>query len=111
MVYFYSDHAHDQVTRRSVSVVLSFVRSMPISCNSKRHGTIKISSNSAEFCAGRVASEEAVALRYMLRSLGVPVKGATELCGDNLGMIISCTNQGSELKKKHGAISYHKFQE
>ena len=47
----------------------------------------------------------------MLRSLGVPIKCATERCGDNPGMIISCTNPASELKKKHVAILYHKLQE
>ena len=110
-VYFDSDHAHDQVTRRSVSGVISFVGSTPISWTIKRQGTIKSSSYSAEFCAGRVASEEAIAIRYMLRSLGVPVRGATALCGDNLGMIMSSTNPDSVLKKKHVAISFHKLQE
>ena len=99
------------MTRRSVSGVLSLVESTPISCTSKRQDTIESSSYSAEFCAGRVASEEAIALRYMLRSLGVPIKGATELCGDNLGTIISCTNPDPELKNKHMDISYHKLRE
>ena len=110
-MYFDSDHAHDQVTRWSVSGVVSFVGPTPISWTSKRQGTIERSSNSTEFCAGRVASEEAIALRYMLRSLGVPIIGATELCGDNLGIIISSTNPDSELNKKNVAISYHKLQE
>ena len=48
-------------------------------------------------------------MRYILRSLGVPVKGAMELYGKNLGMIIYCTNPDSELKQKHVAISYHKL--
>ena len=78
---------------------------------SKRQGTIESSSYSAEFCAVQVASEEATPLRYMLRSLGVPFIGATALCSDNLGMIISSTNPDSELKKKHVAISYHKLRE
>ena len=56
-VYFDSDHAHDQVTRRSVSGVLCFVGLTPINWNGKRQGTIKISSYSVEFCAGRVAKE------------------------------------------------------
>ena len=110
-VYFDSDHAHDQVTRRSVSGVIYFVGSTPISWTNKRQGTIESSSYSAEFCAGRLASEEAITIRYMLRSLGVPVTGATALCGDNLGMIISSTNPDSELKKKHVAISFHKLRE
>ena len=110
-VYFDSDHAHDQLTRRSVSGVVSFVGSNPISWTSKRQGTIESSSYSAEFCAGRVASEEAIALWCMLRSLGVPIIGATALCGDNLGMIISSTNPDSELKKNHVAISYYNLWE
>ena len=65
----------------------------------------------AEFCAGQVASEEAIAIRYMLHSLGVPVTGATALCGENLGMIMSSTNTDSELNKKHVAISLHKLRE
>ena len=99
------------MTRRSVLGVISFVGSTPISWTSRRQGTIESSSYSAEFCAGRVASEEAIAIRYMLRSLGVPVRGATAICGDNLGMIISSTNPDSELKKKHVAISYRKLWE
>ena len=110
-VYFDSNHAHDQVNRRSVSVGLSFVGSTPISWTSKSKGTIESYSYSSGLCAGRVASEEAIALRNMLRSLSVPVKGTTALCGDNLGMIISCTNPELELKKKHVAISYHKLRE
>ena len=43
--------------------------------------------------------------------MGILVKGATALCGDNLGIIISCINLESNLKKKHVAISYHKLVE
>ena len=80
-------------------------------CNSKRQGTNESSSYSSEICAGWVATKKAIQLRYMLRSLGVPVKFATALCGNNLRMIISCTNPDSELKKKHAYISYHKLRE
>ena len=37
--YNNSEHAHDKVTRRSVSGVMSFVRSTPIRWTSKRQGT------------------------------------------------------------------------
>ena len=110
-VYFDSDHAHDQVMRRSVSGVILFVGSTPISWMRKRQGNIESFSYSAEFCAGRLASEESIAIRYMLCSLGVPVTGDTALCGDNLGMIMSSTNPDSELKKNHVAISFHKLRE
>ena len=96
---------------RLVSGVIAFVGSTPISWTSKRQGTIESSSYSADFCAGRVACEEAIAIRYMLRSLGVPVLGPTKLCGDNLVMIMSSTNPDSELNKKHVAILFHKLHE
>ena len=99
------------MTRRSVSGVIAFVGSTHISWTRKRQGTIKSSSYSTKFCAGRLACEESIAIRYILRSLGVPMLGPTRLCGDNLGMIISSTNTESELKKKHVAISFHKLRE
>ena len=48
-------------------------------------------------------------MQYMLRSLCVPVKVPTALCGDNLRMIISSTNLDANVKNKHMAISYHKL--
>ena len=108
-VYFDYNHIHDQVTHRSVSGVISFVGLTPISWEGKRQGTINICSYSPEFCSRRVANEEAITLRYMLKSLCVPVKVASELCGKKLGMIISCTNPDSDLKNKHVDISYHKL--
>ena len=103
-VYFNSNHAHDQVTRRLVSGVLCFVGSTTIIWNSKRQGNIERCRYSTEFCTGWVATEEAIALwYYMLRSLGVPVKGVTALFAYNLGIIISCTNP--ELKKKSRSLT------
>ena len=69
-VYFDSDHAHYQVTRQLVSGVLCFFGSTHISGTRKRQGTIESSSYSTEFCAGQVATEEAIVLRYMLDVLG-----------------------------------------
>ena len=61
----------------------------------------------------RTASEEAVSLRYMLRSLGVPVPKdkPTNIFGDNWSVIQSATIPESEMKKKHIAISYHYVRE
>ena len=90
---------------------MCFVGLNPIIWSSKRQGAIETSSYSAEFCSGRVAMEEVILLRYLLRSLGIPAKGPTELCVNNQGMIISSANSDSELKKNHVAISYHKLRE
>ena len=54
--------------------------------------------------AGRIATELTIALRYRLRMLGVPVKGAALAYGDNLSVITSCSIPSSSLKKKWHAM-------
>ena len=65
----------------------------------------------AEFIAMRMAVEEAISIRYMLRCLGIPVTTPTDMYGDNFGVIQSAEIPEGELKKKHIAISYHYVRE
>ena len=106
-----SDHAHDRTTRRSITGLLILVGRTPVYFMSKRQGAIATSTYGAEFCAMRSAVEEVQAVRYMLRCLGVKVKHATLICGDNKGVIQNCTIPDSLLKKKHVAIAYHMTRE
>jgi hypothetical protein len=65
-------------------------------------------------CAAKIACEEAVGLRYMLRSLGVPIPRGTAptvLLGDNQGQLDSVTNPGAFCKKKHSHVAYHYIRE
>jgi hypothetical protein len=110
-VFVDSDHAHDKVTRRSVTGLLILVGRTPIFFSSKRQGSVETSSYGAEFCAMRTAAEETITVRYMLRCLGVKVTRASYVFGDNLGVIQNCTIKESLLKKKHVAIAYHKVRE
>ena len=57
------------------------------------------------------AVKEAISIRYVLRSLGVPVEEPTNLLGDTLGVIQSASIPILDLKKKHVAISYHYVRE
>jgi hypothetical protein len=106
-VFFDADHAHDHVTRRSISGIIVFVGRTPVLWQSKRQGCIATSTYCAEFISMRSAVEEAISIRYMLRCLGVPVTVPTDLFGDNFGVIQSAEIPDGELKKKHIAISYH----
>lgn len=106
-----SDHAHDKVTRRSITGLLILVGRTPVFFMSKRQGAIETSTYGAEFCAMKTAVEEVIAVRYMLRCLGVKVKHASLVCGDNKGVIQGSTISDSLLKKKHVAIAYHKTRE
>ena len=73
----------------------------------KRRGAIQTSTFEAEFCALRKAVEEAITLRYYLRSIGVHVKKPSIIYADNLSAIINTKELGSALKQKHVALSYH----
>ena len=106
-----SDHAHDKKTRRSITGIIGYVGSTPVVWYSKRQGAVATSTYSAEFMALRQGTEECVNMRYMLRCLGVPVKKACNLFGDNLGVIQNATNIDVDVKKKHVALSFHLVRE
>jgi hypothetical protein len=110
-VYFDSNHAHDVVTRRSVSGIIVYVGSCPVFAVSKRQGAIATSTYSAEMCAAKVGVDEAINMRVMLRSMGVPIKGPTKVIGDNLGQLQSVTNPGTPCKNKSNHIAYHFIRE
>ena len=110
-IFFDSDHAHDRKTRRSITGMIAFVGRTPVHWTSRRQGAIASSTYTAEFMAGRTAAEEAVALRYTLRALGIPIEQPTNLNGDNLGMLQSIQLPDAQMKKKHIAISFHLVRE
>jgi hypothetical protein len=110
-VYFDSNFAHDEKTRRSISGNISFVAGTPVSWISKRQGAIATSTYSAEMCAAKLGAEEAISIRYMLRSFGVRLAGPTLLIGDNLGMLHSVASPGTLCKKKLSQVAYHYVQE
>ena len=110
-VFVDSDHAHDKVTRRSITGLIILLGRTPVYYYSKRQGAVETSTYSAEFMAMRHAVEEVMSIRYMLRCLGVKVDSATRVYGDNLGVVQNVTIKDSLLKKKHVAISYHKVRE
>eukprot|EP00957_Ditylum_brightwellii_P070971 5393211-Ditylum_brightwellii.AAC.1 len=56
--YVDSDHAHDKVTRRSITGLLIFVGRTPVMYFSKRQGAVETSTYGAEFMAMKTAVEE-----------------------------------------------------
>ena len=61
----------------------------------------------SEFVAAKLAVQQIVNLRLMLRYLGVPVAGKTFMFGDNESVVKSGSIPYSKLKKRHNALSYH----
>jgi hypothetical protein len=111
MCYVDADHAHDLVTRRSVTGILILANNMPMKWYSKRQKTVETSSYGSELVAARLAVEHIIEIRYKLRMLGVPLAGPTMMRGDNIAVVLNTTVPSSQLKKKHNAIAYHRVRE
>ena len=103
-VFWDADHAHDLVTRRSISGIFGFIGSTPVFWKSSRQGCIASSTYCSEFIAMRTAVEETISMRYMLRCFGVPITKPTRMYGDNKSVLDSVNLPQSEMKKKHIAI-------
>ena len=110
-IFVDSDHAHDKISRRSVTGIIVFLGKNPIYWLSQRQGAVEGSSYSAEFCAMKKAVEVAIELRYTLRSLGMKIDKPAKVYCDNLAVVNNCTQEESLLKKKHVAVAYHTVRE
>ena len=105
--YVDSDHAGDQVSRRSRTGVLVYCNRAPILWHSKKQTSIETSSFGSEFSAMKTAVELVEGLRYKLRMMGVPIEGPTHVKADNMSVIHNSSNPASTLKKKSNSIAYH----
>ena len=110
-VYKDADHAHDLVTRRSVTGVLLFLNNTPVRWISKRQKTVETSTYGSELVAAKIATELVLEYRYALRMMGSEPDGPALMLGDNNSVVMNCTMPSSVLKKKHAACSYHRVRE
>jgi hypothetical protein len=110
-VYVDADHAHDHVTRRSVSGILVFVNNTLVRAYTKRQRTVETSTYGSELVASRIATEIVMEYRFALRSVGVEVDGPATMLGDNNAVVLNTTLPSSQLKKKHQPFCYHRVRE
>ena len=69
-VYKDADHAHDVVTRRSVTGVLLFLNNTPVKWVSQRQKTVETSTYGSELVAARVATELILEYRKCIKDDG-----------------------------------------
>ena len=105
------DHAHDILTRRSVTGILLLIDDKPVKCISKRQKTVEMSTYGSELVAAKQAIELILEYRYMLMMMSTRLKKSALLLGDNNSVVSNTTIPSSVLKKKHFAVSYHKNRE
>ena len=102
-----ADHGHDKATGRSITGTLVMVGSTPVLWRSRRQTSVQTSTFGAEFTSLKAGVEEAVTLRYHLRSLGVKVTQSTPIWVNNMAVVLNATKPGSALNKKVIALAYH----
>jgi hypothetical protein len=83
----------------------------PILWYSKRQGTVETSVFGAESVAMKVGGENARAMRYKLRMMGIPIDEPVYVYGDNMSVIHNTQKPESTLKKKSNSICYHYIRE
>jgi hypothetical protein len=110
-VYVDADHAHDLVTRRSITGILVILKNTPIRWISKRQNTVETTTYGSGLVASRVATELILEVRYMHWSLEVALDGPALMLGDKMSVVLNTTVPSSVLKKKHYAIAYHRVRE
>jgi hypothetical protein len=101
-----ANHAHDLVTRRSITGILLMLKSTSIGRISKRQNTLDSSTSGSELVTPRIATELIIEVRFMLRSLGIDLDVPTLILGYNVSVILNISVLSRVLKKKHSVIAY-----
>ena len=111
IMFIDSDHAGDQVTRRSRTGMIIFLNRAPVIWISRRQNTIETSSFGSEFAAMKQGVEVCEGLRYKLRMMGIPLDGPAQVKADNMSVVRNSSVPESMLKKKSNSIAYHYVRE
>jgi hypothetical protein len=106
-----ADHAHCEVTGRSVTGILVFIKSTPVRWYSKMQKTVETSTYGSELVATRIASDIALEFRYNLRMMGFDLDGPANIFGDNQAAILNTTIPSSQLKRKIHGCAYYRLRE
>lgn len=102
---------HDMMTGRSVTGIIHLINQTPFDWYSKKQSTVETATYGSEFVAARIAIDQIIEHRTMLRYLGVPVREKTYMFGDNKSVVDSSSIPQSKLHKRHTALSYHRVRE
>ena len=102
---------HDMITGRAVTGCIDMLNQTTVEWFSKKQPTVEAATYGSEFVAARTATDQTIAMRTILRYLGVNLVGKTYLFGDNESVVKSCTVPHSALKKRHNALAYHRVRE
>ena len=106
-----SDHAGDEVDRRSCTVFMIYVKMVLIAWLSNKKATAEKSVFGSEFVTMRHGFETLCGLRYKLHMMGVPINSPTYIFEDNMSVIFNTYRTEYQLGEKSNSICYHAVRE
>eukprot|EP00804_Cyclotella_cryptica_P021922 CCRYP_000873-RA/>CCRYP_000873-RA protein AED:0.30 eAED:0.30 QI:0/0/0/1/0/0/2/0/372 len=102
-----SNHAGDNVSRRSRTGFVIFLNYGMIDWLSKTQSPVETSVFGAKYCPMKHGIENLCGICYKLRMMGVSIKGPSYMYGDNMSVVTNVSKPESTLRKKSNLISYH----
>ncbi|POM70894.1 Integrase catalytic core protein [Phytophthora palmivora] len=93
--------------RRSVSGIMVMLGNAPVVFKSKFQKTVALSSAEDEYMAVSLCVQEILWLRAMLKDMGIPQEGATQIWEDNQGATALAKNAGYNSRTKHVDIKHY----
>ena len=94
-------------SRKSTSGEFFQIGNCAVSWRSKKQSVVALSSCEAEYVSLCSATQEAVWLRRLLKSIGFEQKQPTTICEDNQGAICLSKNSKDHGRTKHVDVKYH----
>ena len=102
---------HDVITGRSVTGILHLINKTPFDWYSKKQSTVETATYGSEFTAARLAVDQIISNRHILRYLGEPIKETTYMFSGNKSVIDSLMIPYAKLHKRHNYLSFHRVRE
>jgi hypothetical protein len=105
------NHAGDKVSQRSRTGFVIFLNYDMINWLSKKQSMVETSVFGTKFCPKKHGIENLCDIFYKLCMMGIPMKGASYVYGNNMSVVIDSSKPESTLKKKSNSICYQAVRE
>lgn len=109
--YCDADWANDTDTRHSITGSIFMFQGRPVVWQSKKQGSVALSTTEAEYMVLSATCQEALWLRALARDLELSMVSPTVILNDNKGAIELSKNSGYRPRMKHIDTRHHFIRE
>ena len=110
-VYVDANLCHDFITGQAITGIIHLLNQTIIDQFSKKQPLMQTATYGSEIMVARTGAEQVMEVRLTLRFLGVNIKTASYVFGDNKAVVDSSSLPRSRLHKRHVLLSFHRVRE